>query len=86
MGGADTLLECGILAHGVLRLLCGDCGHDKLVAFSCRRQMRQQRTGSTVSSQMQAKKRATLTDWRVHGRVQVRRVVQRRPTTLEFFP
>jgi hypothetical protein len=33
----DAFLECGILAHGLLRLHCGDCGHDKLVAFSCRR-------------------------------------------------
>ena len=30
-------VECGILAHGFLRLRCGDCGHDKLVAFSCKR-------------------------------------------------
>ena len=33
----DTFVECGILAHGFLRLRCGDCGHDKLVAFSCKR-------------------------------------------------
>ena len=33
----DAFLECGILAHGSLRLRCGDCGHDKLVAFSCKR-------------------------------------------------
>jgi hypothetical protein len=33
----DTFLECGILANGFLRLRCGDCGHDKLVAFSCKR-------------------------------------------------
>ena len=31
----DAFLACGILAHGFLRL--GDCGHDKLVAFSCKR-------------------------------------------------
>ena len=30
----DAFLECGILAHGFLRLRCGDCGHDKLLAFS----------------------------------------------------
>jgi len=30
-------LECGIPAHGFLRLRCGDCGHDKIVAFSCKR-------------------------------------------------
>jgi hypothetical protein len=33
----DAFLECGILAHGFLRLRCGDCGHDKLLAFSCKR-------------------------------------------------
>ena len=33
----DAFLECGILAHGFLRLHCGGCGHDKLVAFSCKR-------------------------------------------------
>ena len=33
----DAFLECGILAHGFLRPRCGDCGHDKLVAFSCKR-------------------------------------------------
>ena len=33
----DAFLECGILAHGLLRLHCADCGHDKLVAFICKR-------------------------------------------------
>ena len=33
----DAFFECGILAHGFLRLRCGECGHDKLVAFSCKR-------------------------------------------------
>ena len=33
----EAFLECGILAHGFLRLHCGDCGHDKLIAFSCKR-------------------------------------------------
>ena len=33
----DAFLDCGILAHGFLRLRCGDCGHDTLVAFSCKR-------------------------------------------------
>ena len=30
----DAFLECGILAHGFLRLRCGECGHDTLLAFS----------------------------------------------------
>lgn len=33
----DAYLECGILAHGFLRLRCGERGHDKLLAFSCKR-------------------------------------------------
>jgi len=33
----DAFLECGILAHGFLRLHCGECGRDKLLAFSCKR-------------------------------------------------
>jgi len=30
-------LRCGVLAHGFLRLHCDDCGHDRLLAFSCKR-------------------------------------------------
>ncbi len=30
-------LRCGVLAHGFLRLHCDECGHDRLVAFSCKR-------------------------------------------------
>ncbi len=33
----EAFLECGILANGFLRLRCGDCAHEKLVAFSCKR-------------------------------------------------
>jgi hypothetical protein len=33
----DAFLECGILAHGFLRLRCAECAHDKIVAFSCKR-------------------------------------------------
>lgn len=29
-------LECGILAYGFARARCGDCGHDFLIAFSCK--------------------------------------------------
>ena len=37
IGAGLVKLRAGILAHGFLRLRCGDCGHDKLVAFSCKR-------------------------------------------------
>ena len=29
-------LRCGVLAHGFGRARCGGCGHDMLVAFSCK--------------------------------------------------
>ena len=29
-------LECGILAHGFARARCGQCGHDFLIAYSCK--------------------------------------------------
>ncbi|MFT6087943.1 MAG: hypothetical protein ACI9UD_003131 [Glaciecola sp.] len=33
----DELLRCVRLEHCFLRSLCGDCKHEKLVAFSCKR-------------------------------------------------
>ncbi len=33
----EAFLECGILAHGFLRLRCGECAQEKLVALSCER-------------------------------------------------
>jgi hypothetical protein len=35
----DAFLERGILAHGFLRLRRGECGHDRLLAFSCKRRV-----------------------------------------------
>lgn len=29
-------LDCGVLAHGFARARCGQCGHDFLIAFSCK--------------------------------------------------
>ena len=36
-GEFDAILECGILAHGFLRLGFGDCGQDRLIEFSYKR-------------------------------------------------
>jgi hypothetical protein len=33
----EAYLQCGILAHGFLRVRCAECAHEKLVAFSCKR-------------------------------------------------
>jgi len=32
----EGFLRCGVLAHGFARVLCDDCGHDDVVAFSCK--------------------------------------------------
>ncbi len=33
----EAFLQCGILAHGFLRVRCPECADEKLVAFSCKR-------------------------------------------------
>jgi ribosomal protein S27E len=33
----DDFLRCGRLEYGFLRVVCGHCKHEKLVAFSCKR-------------------------------------------------
>ncbi len=32
----EAYLRCGILAYGFVRTACVDCGHEELVAFSCK--------------------------------------------------
>lgn len=32
----EAFLECGILSYGFLRVRCAACGHEKLVAISCK--------------------------------------------------
>src|SRR5439155_7559229 len=31
-------LTCGVAEHGFLRLRCDDCSHDRVLAFSCKKQ------------------------------------------------
>jgi hypothetical protein len=33
----EAYLQCGILAHGFLRVRCAECAQEKLAAFSCKR-------------------------------------------------
>jgi hypothetical protein len=33
----EAFLKCGVLAHGFVRFKCGDCKHERLVAFSCKK-------------------------------------------------
>jgi len=32
----EAFLRCGVLASGFMRARCARCGHDRLVAFSCK--------------------------------------------------
>jgi len=33
----EAFLQCGILAHGFLRVRCDDCKHERILAFSCKK-------------------------------------------------
>ena len=33
----DDFLRCGRLEYGFVRVVCGHCKHEKLIAFSCKR-------------------------------------------------
>jgi hypothetical protein len=33
----EECLRCGVLEHGLVHLACSRCGHDLVVAFSCKR-------------------------------------------------
>jgi len=33
----EAYLQCGILAHGFLRLRCADCDEERVVAFCCKK-------------------------------------------------
>ena len=33
----EAYLRCGVLAHGFLRVRCNECGHSRVLAFSCKR-------------------------------------------------
>ena len=43
----EAYLQCGILAHGFLRLGCDSCPHQMLLAFSCKKRGFQWLTASS---------------------------------------
>ncbi|MCC7328002.1 MAG: transposase zinc-binding domain-containing protein, partial [Burkholderiales bacterium] len=73
-------LDCGILAHGFARARCGNCGHDFLIAFSCK--------GRAVCPSCNARRMvetaAHLTD-HVFPRLPVRQWVLVVPKRLRYF-
>ncbi len=73
-------LECGIFANGFARARCDDCGHDYLVAFSCKGRG----VCPSCSTRRIAETAAHLTD-HVFPRLPVRQWVLSVPKRLRYF-
>jgi DNA-directed RNA polymerase subunit RPC12/RpoP len=72
--------NCGVLAHGFARARCADCGHDFLVAFSCKGRG----VCSSCSTRRMAETKAPLVD-HVFPEVPVRQWVLSLPKRLRYF-
>jgi hypothetical protein len=73
-------LECGIFAYGFARARCGDCGHDFLVAFSCKGRG----VCPSCTTRRMAETAAYLSD-HVFPRLPVRQWVLSVPKRLRYF-
>ncbi len=76
----EKYLECGIFAHGFARARCGDCGHDFLVAFSCKGRG----VCPSCNTRRMAETAAHLSD-HVFPRLPVRQWVLSVPKRLRYF-
>jgi|GEM_PF-3007919 len=74
-------LRCGILAHGFARVRCSDCGHDQLLAISCKGRG----VCPSCNAQRMAEVAAHLTD-EVIPHLPVRQWVLSVPKRLRPFP
>ncbi|MCP4363078.1 MAG: IS91 family transposase, partial [Chloroflexi bacterium] len=73
-------LQCGILAHGFARARCPECGHDFLVAFSCKGRG----VCPSCNARRMAETAAHLVD-HVFSRLPVRQWVLSLPKRLRYF-
>jgi DNA-directed RNA polymerase subunit RPC12/RpoP len=73
-------LECGILAHGFARARCAECGHDFLVAYSCKGRG----VCPSCNTRRMAETAAHLVD-HVFPRLPVRQWVLSLPKRLRYF-
>ncbi len=76
----EKYLECGIFAHGFARARCDDCGHDFLVAFSCKGRG----VCPSCNTRRMAETAAHLSD-HVFPRLPVRQWVLSVPKRLRYF-
>src|SRR5213596_807259 len=74
-----SFLECGVLAHGFLRVHCDACGEDRVVAFSCKGRA----VCSSCGGRRMADTAAHLVD-RVLPKVPVRQWVLSLPFALRY--
>lgn len=72
-------LQCGVLAHGFLRVHCKDCGWDRLVPYSCKKRC----ICSSCGGRRMSDTAAHLVD-RVFPRVPVRQWVLSLPFALRY--
>lgn len=75
-----SYLECGILAHGLARARCGQCGRDFLIAFSCKGRA----VCPSCNTRRMVETAAHLTD-HVFPRLPVRQWVLSVPKRLRYF-
>lgn len=76
----EKYLECGFFAHGFARARCGDCGHDFLIAFSCKGRG----VCPSCNTRRMAETAAHLSD-HVFPRLPVRQWVLSVPKRLRYF-
>lgn len=75
----EAFLKCGILARGFLRVVCGDCKYEKLLAFSCKKRG----FCSSCGGRRMAESAAHLID-RVFPRAGIRQWVLSFPMPIRF--
>ena len=76
----ESFLQCGVLSNGFMRLKCGDCKHEKLVGFSCKRRG----FCSSCGARRMSEQGAFLTDW-VFPNQNVRQWVTSFPMQLRYW-
>ena len=76
-----SFIECGVLANGFMRLKCGSCRHEKLVAFSCKRRG----FCSSCGTRRMSEQAAFLTDWVFPHSAPVRQWVVSFPIQLRYW-
>jgi hypothetical protein len=76
-----SFIECGVLANGFMRLTCGSCRHEKLVAFSCKRRG----FCASCGTRRMSEQATFLSDWVFPSQAPVRQWVVSFPIQLRYW-